>query len=166
MAFVPSYLPVCLTVERICAINKMDFGFLSGFLCIPHSLSLCLPLYFSCSIVAFSRVAAFSQPELKVALNLSPSLWAFDSLEYSNRDGERERVNGSAFNCLTILSSHATREPKNHHVGFVSARSLSLPPCCRDFFLFFAAFFRFFFASAFCWRAYSNFRTCAAQCRK
>lgn len=78
--------------------------------------------------MGFSRVAAFSRPKLKVALNLSPSLWGFDSLGNSSR--ERERVDGSAFNCLTICRLMRRGNPTNHHVRFplFFSSHLFLPP--------------------------------------
>lgn len=107
---------------------KWILVFCQAFFAIPVSLSLVLFHFF----VGFSRVAAFSRAELKVALNLSPSLWGFDSLGSSSR--ERERVDGSAFNCLTICRLMRRGNPSNHHVRFPLSFSSSfsffffLPP--------------------------------------
>lgn len=117
---------------------KWILVFCQAFFAIPVSLSLVLFHFF----VGFSRVAAFSRAELKVALNLSPSLWGFDSLGSSSR--ERERVDGSAFNCLTICRLMRRGNPSNHHVRFPLSFSSSfsffffLPPsfCCLAFILF------------------------------
>lgn len=98
-----------------------------------HPVPLSFFLFF---FVGFSRVAAFSRPKLKVALNLSPSLWGFDSLGNSSR--ERERVDGSAFNCLTICRLMRRGNPTNHHVRFLLSFTFSL------FLPSFAAFLSFF----------------------
>lgn len=112
---------------------KWILVFCLAFFAHPVPLSLSLSFF-----VGFSRVAAFSRPKLEVALNLSPSLWGFDSLGNSSR--ERERVDGSAFNCLTICRLMRRGNPTNHHVRFPLSFSflLFLPPffCCLAFILF------------------------------